>query len=30
VGDIRIICDITDKPMCVLVIEIGNRRAVYR
>jgi len=30
VGDIRIICDIVDKQMCVLVIEIGNRREVYR
>ena len=30
VGDIRIICDIADKQMCVLVIEIGNRREVYR
>ena len=30
VGDIWIICDITDKQMCVLVIEIGNRREVYR
>lgn len=30
VGDIRIICDITDKQMCILVIEIGNRREVYR
>ena len=30
VGDIRIICDITDQQMCVLVIEIGNRKDVYR
>ena len=30
VGDIRIICDIADKQMCVLVIEIGNHREVYR
>ena len=30
VGDIRIICDIADKQMCVLVIEISNRREVYR
>ena len=30
VGDIRIICDIADKQMCVLVIEIGNRHEVYR
>ncbi len=30
VGDMRIICDIQDGEMCVLVIEIGNRREVYR
>ena len=30
VGDIRIICDIADQQLCVLVIEIGNRREVYR
>ena len=30
VGDIRIICDIADKQMCILVIEIGNRKEVYR
>ncbi len=30
VGDIRIICDIADKQMCVLVIEVGNRKEVYR
>jgi mRNA interferase RelE/StbE len=30
VGDIRIICDIVDKQMCVLVIEVGNRGEVYR
>ena len=30
VGDIRIICDIQDGALCVLVIEIGNRRDVYR
>ena len=30
VGDIRIICDISDKQMCVLVIEIDNRLEVYR
>ncbi len=29
VGDMRIICDIQDGEMCVLVIEIGNRREVY-
>lgn len=30
VGDIRVICNIQDGEMCVLVIEIGNRREVYR
>jgi mRNA interferase RelE/StbE len=30
VGDYRIICDIRDGALCVLVIEIGNRRDVYR
>jgi mRNA interferase RelE/StbE len=30
VGDYRIICDIQDGALCVLVIEVGNRREVYR
>ena len=30
VGDMRIICNIQDGEMCVLVIEMGNRREVYR
>ena len=30
VGEIRVICNIQDGKMCVLVIEIGNRREVYR
>jgi mRNA interferase RelE/StbE len=30
VGDYRIICDIQDSDVSVLVIEIGNRRDVYR
>lgn len=30
VGDIRVICNIQDGEMCVLVIEIGNRREIYR
>jgi mRNA interferase RelE/StbE len=30
IGDYRIICDIQDGALCILVIEIGNRRAVYR
>ena len=29
VGDIRVICNIQDGEMCVLVIEIGNRREIY-
>lgn len=30
VGDIRVICSIQDGEMCVLVIELGNRREIYR
>ena len=30
VGDIRVICNISEGQMTVLVIEIGNRREVYR
>lgn len=30
VGDCRVICDIQDEVLRVLVIEIGNRREVYR
>jgi mRNA interferase RelE/StbE len=30
VGDCRIICDIQDGALCVLVIEIGNRKEIYR
>ncbi len=30
VGDIRVICNIRDGQMKILVIEIGNRREVYR
>jgi mRNA interferase RelE/StbE len=30
VGDIRVICNISDGQMTVLVIEIGNRRDIYR
>ena len=30
VGDIRVICNIVDGQMAVLVIEIGNCREVYR
>jgi mRNA interferase RelE/StbE len=30
VGDYRIIADIQDKRICVLVLRIGNRREIYR
>ncbi len=30
VGDCRIICDIQDGALRILVIEIGNRKGVYR
>ena len=30
VGDYRIICDIKDDTLCILVIELGNRREIYR
>ncbi len=30
VGDYRIIYDIRDAVVCILVIEMGNRREVYR
>ena len=30
VGNIRVICNIVDGHLTVLVIEIGNRREVYR
>lgn len=30
VGDHRIICDIQDEQLCVLVIEIGDRKEIYR
>jgi mRNA interferase RelE/StbE len=29
-GDYRIICDIEDTVMRVLVVQIGNRREIYR
>ena len=29
VGNIRVICNIQDGEMCVLVIEVGNRREIY-
>lgn len=30
VGEYRIICDIQDGALCVLVIEVGNRKEVYK
>jgi mRNA interferase RelE/StbE len=30
VGDYRIICQIRDKELLILVIEVGHRREVYR
>ncbi|WP_338531769.1 type II toxin-antitoxin system RelE/ParE family toxin [Nitratireductor thuwali] len=30
VGDYRIICDIQDHKVVVLVLEIGHRREIYR
>ncbi|MBN7807406.1 type II toxin-antitoxin system RelE/ParE family toxin [Agrobacterium rosae] len=30
VGDYRILCDIQDNKLVVLVIEIGHRKEVYR
>jgi mRNA interferase RelE/StbE len=29
-GDFRVICDIQDKVLTVLVLQVGNRREVYR
>ena len=30
VGDYRIIADIQDGAVCILVVRVGNRREVYR
>ncbi len=30
VGDCRVICDIQDGILCVLVVRIGDRKGVYR
>ena len=30
VGDGRVICDLQDGVLCILVIEIGNRKQIYR
>ena len=30
IGDFRVICEIQDGELRVLVVELGNRREVYR
>jgi mRNA interferase RelE/StbE len=30
VGDYRVICEIQDNTVCILVVQIGNRREIYR
>jgi mRNA interferase RelE/StbE len=30
IGDYRVICDIQDKLISILVLQVGNRREVYR
>ena len=30
VGDCRVICDIQDRVLHVLVVQVGNRREIYR
>lgn len=30
VGDYRLICDIKDSVLTILVVDLGNRREVYR
>jgi mRNA interferase RelE/StbE len=30
VGDCRVICDLQDSALRVLVVQVGNRREVYR
>jgi len=30
VGDCRVICDIQDRALRVLVVQVGNRRGIYR
>ncbi len=30
VGDYRVLCRIQDKELCIVVIEIGNCREVYK
>lgn len=30
VGDFRVICDIQDAVLTILVLQVGNRREIYR
>lgn len=30
VGDVRIICDIKDQKLIILVVEVGHRKEIYR
>jgi mRNA interferase RelE/StbE len=30
VGDYRIVCDIQDKRVCILVVDVGHRGNIYR
>jgi len=30
VGDFRVVCQIQDKALCVLVVRLGNRKDVYK
>lgn len=30
IGDYRLLCDIRDGTLCILVVRIGHRRDVYR
>jgi mRNA interferase RelE/StbE len=30
VGDYRIVCDIQDSRLVILVVQIGHRREIYR
>jgi len=30
VGDVRIMCDIKDQKLIILVVEVGHRKEIYR
>ena len=30
IGDVRVICDLQDNALLILVVEVGHRRDVYR